>query len=111
MFAIARALALQPRLIICDEPVSALDISVQAQILNLLIRLKRDMGISLLFITHDLGVVQAIADTVAVMHAGQIVELSEKRALFSKPRHPYSRILLSSTPERLRLDQGMTGFT
>jgi peptide/nickel transport system ATP-binding protein/oligopeptide transport system ATP-binding protein len=96
--AIARALALEPKLIICDEPVSALDISVQAQILNLLMQLKSDLGLSLLFVTHDLGVVNRIADRVAVMHAGRIVEMSPPETFFREPAHPYSKALVSAVP-------------
>lgn len=112
---IARALALRPKLLICDEPVSALDVSVQAQVVNLLDSIRQEMGISILFIAHDLSMVRYISDRIAVMYLGKLVEVGPAKQVFEAPAHPYTRALLASNPvpdparERERQHQPIQG--
>ena len=95
---IARALAVKPDFLVCDEAVAALDVSIQAQVLNLFMELRKDLGLTYLFISHDLGVVEHLADRVAVMYLGRIVEMSPTEELFDKPNHPYTQALLAEIP-------------
>jgi ABC-type oligopeptide transport system ATPase subunit len=97
--AIARALSVKPSFIVADEPVSALDVSIQAQILNLLADIQAEFGLTYLFISHDLNVIRYLADRVAVMHQGRFVEDAPARTLFAEPQHPYTRLLLDAMPK------------
>jgi peptide/nickel transport system ATP-binding protein len=105
---IARALAVKPEFLVCDESVAALDVSIQAQVLNLFMQLRKDLGLTYLFISHDLGVVQHISDRVVIMYLGRVVETAPTVALFAKPNHPYTQALLANVP---RLDARKKTFT
>jgi peptide/nickel transport system ATP-binding protein len=108
--AIARALAMQPDVLICDEPLAALDVSIQAQIINLFLRLRRELKLTMLFISHDLGVVRHVADHAAIMYLGRIVEVGETQSVYENPSHPYTRGLLDSIPKLVLADDASVTF-
>jgi peptide/nickel transport system ATP-binding protein len=108
--AIARALAMQPDVLVCDEPVASLDVSIQAQIINLLLGLRRELGLTYLFISHDLGVVRHISDRVAIMYLGRIVELAKADPLYERPKHPYTQALLASVPRLITDENDLAEF-
>jgi oligopeptide/dipeptide ABC transporter ATP-binding protein len=108
--AIARALAMKPDVIVCDEPVASLDVSIQAQIINLFLKLRRELGLTMLFISHDLGVVRHVSDRVAIMYLGRIVEIGDSRRIYANPLHPYARALLDSVPKLVLADDAIVSF-
>jgi oligopeptide/dipeptide ABC transporter ATP-binding protein len=108
--AVARALAMKPDVLVCDEPVASLDVSIQAQIINLFLKLKRELGLTMLFISHDLGVVRHISDRVAIMYLGRIVELGDVADVYARPAHPYTRALLDSVPKLVLEDDQVVSF-
>ena len=108
--AIARALAMQPDVLVCDEPVASLDVSIQAQIINLFLKLRRELGLTMLFISHDLGVVRHISDRIAIMYLGRIVEIGDARRAYANPLHPYTQALLDSVPKLVLADDEIVSF-
>lgn len=108
--AIARSLAMQPEVLVCDEPVASLDVSIQAQIVNLFLDIRRTLGLTMLFISHDLGIVRHICDRVAIMYLGRIVETGDTAAVYGAPRHPYTRALLDSVPKLTLADDALVSF-
>ena len=107
---IARALALNPKFVVCDEPVSALDVSIQAQILNMMMKLQKELKVSLLFISHDIGVIRFISDRVGVMYLGSLVEETDTEELFAHPLHPYTKALFASAPDPYRKRKDFSGL-
>ncbi|MBM3568631.1 MAG: ATP-binding cassette domain-containing protein [Alphaproteobacteria bacterium] len=108
--AIARALAMRPDVLVCDEPVASLDVSIQAQIVNLFLDLKRELGLTMLFISHDLGVVRHLSERIAIMYLGRVVELGSTAEVLARPHHPYTKALLDSVPKLVRAGSGRAAF-
>jgi oligopeptide/dipeptide ABC transporter ATP-binding protein len=108
--AIARALAMKPDVLVCDEPVASLDVSIQAQVLNLFLALRRELNLTMLFISHHLGVVRHVSDRVAIMYLGRIVEIGAADAIYTDPQHPYTKALLASVPQLVLVDDTMVSF-
>jgi len=108
--AIARALAMQPDVVVCDEPVASLDVSIQAQVLNLFLRLRRELGLTMVFISHHLGVVRHVSDRVAIMYLGRIVEIGPAEQVYANPQHPYTKALLESVPQLVLEDDALAVF-
>jgi peptide/nickel transport system ATP-binding protein len=108
--AIARALAMRPDVLVCDEPVASLDVSIQAQIINLFLKLRRELGLTMLFISHDLGVVRHISDRIAIMYLGRIVETGDAQRTYANPLHPYTQALLDSVPKLVLADDELVSF-
>jgi oligopeptide/dipeptide ABC transporter ATP-binding protein len=108
--AVARALAMQPDVLVCDEPVASLDVSIQAQIINLFLKLRRELGLTMLFISHDLGVVRHISDRIAIMYLGRIVEIGAARDAYARPLHPYTQALLDSVPKLVLAEGEVAAF-
>jgi peptide/nickel transport system ATP-binding protein len=101
---------MQPDVIVCDEPVASLDVSIQAQIINLFLKLRRELGLTMLFISHDLGVVRHVSDRVAIMYLGRIVEIADARRAYQNPLHPYTRALLDSVPKLVLNEEEIVAF-
>jgi oligopeptide/dipeptide ABC transporter ATP-binding protein len=108
--AIARALAMQPDVVVCDEPVASLDVSIQAQVLNLFLKLRRELGLTMVFISHHLGVVRHVSDRVAIMYLGRIVEIGPAETVYANPQHPYTKALLASVPQLVLEDDALAVF-
>lgn len=108
--AVARALAMQPDMLVCDEPVASLDVSIQAQVLNLFLKLRRELSLTMLFISHHLGVVRHVSDRVAIMYLGRIVEVGAADVIYARPQHPYTRALLASVPQLTLEDDAVVTF-
>jgi oligopeptide/dipeptide ABC transporter ATP-binding protein len=108
--AIARALAMQPDVVVCDEPIASLDVSIQAQVLNLFLKLRRELGLTMVFISHHLGVVRHVSDRVAIMYLGRIVEIGPAETVYANPQHPYTKALLASVPRLVLEDDALAVF-